>query len=118
LFISNKNKAATVSMSFHILAVVFKRWLHFASEHFSESSQQSGSRNSTEAVSKVVVKIQVKFFLNCKVLLTICCCRLLHNNLLLFLRCEITAFEICGSVDFCCVLEEWKKTRETPNVTF
>ena len=57
-------------------------------------------------------------FFSCKVLLAVCCCRLLCKNLFLIWRCEITAFEICSSVDFCCALEEWKKTREVPNITF
>jgi hypothetical protein len=49
-------------MSFHILAVFKKRWLHFASEHFAESFQRSGSRTSTgEAVFERRCKIQAKF---------------------------------------------------------
>lgn len=49
-------------MSFHILAVFNKLRLQFASEHLSESSQRSGSHTSTsEAILKVVVKIETKF---------------------------------------------------------
>ena len=77
-------KMANVSMSFHILAVFKKRWPHFASEHFSESSQRSGSRTSTgEAGFEGRCNNSSENFFNCRVLSAICCCRLLCNNLLL-----------------------------------
>jgi hypothetical protein len=85
-----------------LVRVVPAKW----QSHHDRNSGFEGCKNSSE------------IFFHSKVLLAICCCRLLCNNLFLFWKCEITAFEICSSVDFCCVLEEWKKTSEKPKVKF